>query len=149
MSTTAIVLTIIASIIKLLVSCLPTDAVNWILKKFDLHFEINHADTSLTMDGKSLEGEDKLQVINHFNKAKFLKKKHIFPGNEHLFLHPEGSETSFVFDTKQGKKAIRLHVFIYNDRIDVVKQYKKKLAAYSLFSDSLQKRSITDLETII
>lgn len=74
MSTTAIVLTIIASIIKLLVSCLPTDAVNWILRKFDLHFEISHADTSLTMDGIPLEGEEKLQVINHFNEAKFLKK---------------------------------------------------------------------------
>ncbi|KWW17612.1 hypothetical protein AS888_21575 [Peribacillus simplex] len=142
MTTTALILTIFFSIIKLLVSCLPTSTVNWILKKFELHFELNQAHTSLTIQGKRLEGEDKLHVINHYNEAKFLKKKHIFPGNERLFLHPENGGTPLIFDTKQGKKDIKLHVFIYPDHIDVVKQYKKKLAAYTLSCDSLQERSM-------
>ncbi|MFJ7755312.1 YfmQ family protein [Peribacillus muralis] len=142
MTTTAIIITIIISIIKLLASCLPTSTVNWILKKFELHFELDQANTSLTIQGKHLEGEDKLRVINYYNEAKFLKKKHIFPGNERLFLQPEDNGTPLVFETKQGKKDIKLHVFIYNDHIDVVKQYKKKLAAYTLSSDCLQERSM-------
>ena len=142
MTTTAIIITIILSVIKLLASCLPTSTVNWILKKFELHFELSHANTSLTIQGKRLEGEDKQQVIEHYNEAKFLKKQHIFPGNERLFLQREDGGTPLIVDTKQGKKDIRLHVFIYNDRIDVVKQYKKKLAAYTLSSDNLQERSM-------
>ncbi|WP_285769456.1 YfmQ family protein [Peribacillus sp. SI8-4] len=142
MTTTAIIITIILSVIKLLASCLPTSTVNWILKKFELHFELSHANTSLTIQGKRLEGEDKQQVIEHYNEAKFLKKQHIFPGNERLFLQREDGGTPLIVDTKQGKKDIRLHVFIYNDHIDVVKQYKKKLAAYTLSSDNLQERSM-------
>ena len=144
MTTTALVLTILASLIKLLLTCLPTDAVNWILKKFELHFKLDQADALLTMAGKSLEGEEKLQVIESYNEAKFLKEKHIFPGNEQLFLQPEDGGTPLVVDTKQGKKEVRLHVFIYNDRVDVVKQYKKKLRAYSLSSDILQSRSVSE-----
>src|SRR5689334_10545053 len=102
MTTTAIAITIILGIIKILVSCLPTSTVNWILKKFELHFELNQVNTSLMIKGKRLEGEDKLQVINDYNEATFLMKKHIFPGNERLFLHPENGGTPLVFDTKQG-----------------------------------------------
>ncbi|MFE0502950.1 YfmQ family protein [Peribacillus butanolivorans] len=142
MTLPVLILTILISVVKLLVTCLPTDAVNWILSKFKLHSELSDANCIVTNDGKRLEGEDKIQVINYFNEAIFLKKNHIFPGNEQLFLHPENSGTPLVIDTKRGKKDVRLLVYIYNDHVDVVKQYKKKLVAYSLLSDSLQERSM-------
>ena len=121
-----LILTIILSLLKLLVTCLPTDAVNWIMSKFKIHSEISDANAIVTFNGKRLEGEDKIQVINYFNEAKFLKKNHIFPGNEKLFLHPENSGTPLVIDRQKSKKDVKLLVYIYSDHVDVVKQYKRK-----------------------
>ncbi|MDM5214494.1 YfmQ family protein [Peribacillus sp. RS7] len=142
MTLPVLILTILLSLLKLLVTCLPTDAVNWIISKFKIHSELSDENAIVTFDGRRLESEDKIKVINYFNKAKFLKKNHIFPGNEQLFLHPENSGTPLVIDTKRGKKDVRLFVYMYNDRVDVVKQYRKKLVSYSLLSDSLQERSM-------
>ncbi|MFS0668603.1 YfmQ family protein [Peribacillus frigoritolerans] len=149
MTLPVLIVTIILSLLKILVSCLPTDAVNWIISKFKIHSEISGGNAIVTFDGKRLEGEEKIQVINYFNSAKFLKKNHIFPGNEELFLHPENSGTPLVIDTKRGKKDVRLFVYIYSDRVDVVKQYKKKLISYSLFSDSLQERSMPLIRNLV
>ncbi|MDM5219788.1 YfmQ family protein [Peribacillus sp. NJ11] len=143
MTLPVLILTILLSLLKLLVTCLPTDAVNWIISKFKIHSELSDENAIVTFDGRRLESEDKIKVINYFNKAKFLKKNHIFPGNEQLFLHPENSGTPLVIDTKRGKKDVRLFVYMYNDRVDVVKQYRKKLVSYSLLSDSLQERSMS------
>lgn len=144
-----LILTIILSLLKLLVTCLPTDAVNWILSKFKIHSEISDADAIVTFDGKRLEGEDKIQVLNYFNEAKFLKKNHIFPGNEKLFLHPENSGAPIIIDVKRGKNDVRLYVYIYNDHVDVVKQYKNKVVAYSLLSESLQERSMPVIRNLV
>ncbi|USK74204.1 YfmQ family protein [Peribacillus frigoritolerans] len=144
-----LILTIILSLLKLLVTCLPTDAVNWIMSKFKIHSEISDADAIVTFDGKRLEGEGKIQVLNYFNEAKFLKKNHIFPGNEKLFLHPENSGTPIIIDVKRGKSDVRLYVFIYNDHVDVVKQYKNKVVAYSLLSESLQERSMPVMRNLV
>ena len=149
MTLPVLILTIILSLLKILVSCLPTDAVNWIISKFKIHSEIIDGNAIVTFDGKHLEGEEKIQVINYFNNARFLKKNHIFPGNEQLFLHPENSGTPLVIDTKRGKKDVRLLIFIYNDRVDVVKLYKKKVISYSLFSDSLQERSMPLIRNLV
>ncbi|MGE7184153.1 YfmQ family protein [Peribacillus sp. NPDC006672] len=149
MTLPVLILTILLGLVKLLVTCLPTDTVNWIISKFKLHSELSDANANITIDGKRLEGEDKIQVINYFNKAIFLKKNHIFPGNEHLFLKPENSGTPLVIDTKRGKKDVRLFVYIYNDHIDVVKQYKNKVVAYSLLSESLQERSMPVIRDIV
>ncbi len=142
MTLPVLILTIILSLLKLLVTCLPTDAVNWILSKFKIHSEISDSNAIVTFDGKRLEGEDKIQVINYFNEAKFLKKNHIFPGNEQLFLHPENSGTPIIIDVKRGKNDVRFFVYIYSDHVDVVKQYKKKVVAYSLLSEGFQERSM-------
>ncbi|MDF9763612.1 hypothetical protein OKW24_005385 [Peribacillus simplex] len=149
MTLPVLILTILISLIKLLVTCLPTDAVNWILSKFEMHSELSDVNAIVTFDGKRLEGEEKIQVINYFNKAKFLKKNHIFPGNEQLFLHPENSGAPLVIDTKKGKKDVRLFLYIYNDHVDVVKQYKKKVVAYSLLSNSLQERSMPLIRDVV
>ncbi|WP_428834121.1 YfmQ family protein [Peribacillus frigoritolerans] len=144
-----LILTIILSLLKLLVTCLPTDAVNWIISKFKIHSEISDENAIVTFDGKRLEGEEKIQVINYFNNARFLKKNHIFPGNEHLFLHPENCGIPLVIDTKRSKKDVRLFVYIYNDHVDVVKQYKKKVISYSLLSDSLQECSVPLISKLV
>ncbi|MGG0248629.1 YfmQ family protein [Peribacillus frigoritolerans] len=144
-----LILTIILSLLKLLVTCLPTDAVNWIMNKFKIHSEISDADAIVTFDGKRLEGEDKVQVLHYFNEAKFLKKNHIFPGNEKLFLHPENSGTPIIMDVKRGKNDVRLYVYMYNDHVDVVKQFKNKVVAYSLLSESLQERSMPVIRNLV
>ncbi len=137
-----LILTIIMTIFKLVVTCLPTDVVNWLLNKFKMHPTLSDENTVITMDGKRLEGEEKNQVIQDVNHAMILKKNHIFPGNDSLFLHPESGVKPLVIDTKKGKKDIRLLVFVYGDHVDVVKQDKKKLVAYSMRSESLQDRSM-------
>ncbi|MEV5115262.1 YfmQ family protein [Peribacillus frigoritolerans] len=149
MTLPVLIVTIILSLLKILVSCLPTDAVNWIISKFKIHSVISGGNAIVTFDGKRLEGEEKTQVINYFNSARFLKENHIFPGNEELFLHPENSGTPLVIDTKRGKKDVSLFVYIYSDRVDVVKRYKKKLISYSLFSNSLQERSMPLIRNLV
>lgn len=139
----ALALTIALAAFKLLVTCLPTDAVKWILRKFELHAQLNDTNTEIMYDGKRIEGEAKQQIIQAYNEAAFLKTNHIFPGNEALFLTPEDGGTPFVIDTKQGKKDIRLLVFSYPDHVDVVKQYKKKLTSFTLESENLQIRAIS------
>ena len=149
MTVPVLILTIILGLLKLLVTCLPTDAVNWILSKFKIHSEISGANAIVTYDGNRLEGEDKIQVINYFNEAKFLKKNHIFPGNEQLFLHPENSGIPIMIDTKRGKSDVRIFVYIYNDHVDVVKQYKNKVVAYSLLSERLQEHSMPVIRNLV
>lgn len=140
-----ILISIIISIVFIVMTSIPTDAVEWLSSKFEIHSKLSDTNTTVTIDGKRLEGEDKIQVIHDFNEAVFLKRHNIYQGTEELFLHPKNSGTPLVIDTKRGKKEVRLFVYRYNDRVDVVKQYKKKVVAYSLRSDSLQKcsRSVT------
>ncbi|MBT2653999.1 hypothetical protein J7E81_01910 [Bacillus sp. ISL-18] len=139
--TWTIISIILISLLKILVTCLPTGTVEWLMKKFETHSKLNVENITLTIDGKQLEVEDKIKVINDFNEAIFTKKHYIFPGTEDAFLSLEDSETPIVIDTKIGKKDVRLLLYRYNDRVDVVKQYKKKLVAYSLLSENLQKLS--------
>jgi len=138
MTTGAIIITAILALLKLLVTCLPNDAVKWITKKFELHPEISSDVTNISYEGKELSDTQKEMFIKQFNEAQFLKSQHIFPGNEELFLHPETGVAPIIIDTKQNKKNIRLYMFGYSDSIDVVKQYKKKLQAYTLSSADLQ-----------
>ncbi|MBO9129271.1 YfmQ family protein [Bacillus sp. 165] len=132
---------ILISIVKILMTSLPNSTVRWLISKFEIHSKLRDEDTIVTFEGKHLEGEDKIQVMNYFNEAIFLKRYYIFSGNEHLYLQPENSGTPLIIDTKREKKVVRLFVFIYNDHVDVVKQCKKKVVAYKLLSDNLQKTS--------
>ncbi|WP_028401955.1 YfmQ family protein [Ectobacillus panaciterrae] len=134
---------ILIGIVKVLISSLPNSVVESFISKFEMHSKLSDANVIVTIDGKRLEGEDKIQVINYFNEAIFLERYYIFPGYEQFYLHPENGGTPLVIDTKRGKKDVRLFVYSYNDHVDVVKQYKKKVVAYRLLSDSLQKRSMS------
>jgi hypothetical protein len=127
-----VLLLIIAALLKILVTCLPTGVVEWLISKYELHSKLSDETVTVAFNGKDLEGEDKIQVINYFNEALYL---------ERYYTPLENSVTPVVIDTKRGKNNVRLFVYIYNDRVDVVKKYKKKIVAYRLRSDSLQKRS--------
>jgi len=119
----------IGSIIKLLMSP-PSIAVAWGVSKFELHKKLVSKDVSVTFNGKDLEEEDKNRFTDYFNKASFLKKHYIFPGNEKLFLQPETNVTPFVMNVKKGKKDVNFFVFSYDNHVDVVKKYKKKDVSY-------------------
>ena len=123
--------------LKVLVSSMPTSVVESIISRFELHQKLDEENTTITVHGKSIEGEMKLQVINDFNEALFLDK-HYFP--------PQGEGTPIVIETKKGKKEIRFSIYSYVEHVDVVKQYKKKVVAYRLRSKSLQSRSVAVTE---
>ncbi|AQX56138.1 YfmQ family protein [Priestia flexa] len=134
----AILSIIVVSGLKLLITTMPTPVVKWFLGKFELHSKLDPSHVSIEKDGKKLEGEKKQKFISDFNEATFFKKYYVHPGNEHYFLHPENAETPYIIKFKIGKHNVKLFVYSYKDRIDVVKQHKKKVEAYSLLSDSLQ-----------
>ncbi|AGE62605.1 hypothetical protein C663_0764 [Bacillus subtilis XF-1] len=141
--TWAIVMLILMSLVKIVLTCLPTGVIEWLLGKFEGHAKRSDENASLSLDGKRLEGAEKQKVIDQFNEAVFLEKYYIYPGDEERYLHPENGGTPLVIDTKKGKKDVKLFVYRYDDHIDVVKQYKKKVIAYRVLSESLQKESLS------
>lgn len=133
---------VIGLILKFLMSP-PSAVVDWVISKFALHPKLDAKVVIVTFNGKHLEEEEKIRFTDYFNVAAFLKKYYIFPGNEKLFLHPDTNVTPFVINTIRGKKDVNIFVFRYDDHVDVVKQYKKKVVSYSLRSDSLQQFTIS------
>ena len=129
---------IIASAIKIILTCPPTSLVEWFLSKFEIHSKLIDNNDTITINGITLEDQKKKQFVQSFNEAVFLERYYIFPGNENAFLHPKNNRFPFVIDTKKGKKSIKLFVYRYHDHVDVVKQYKKKIIAYGLRSEYLQ-----------
>jgi hypothetical protein len=132
---------IVSSIVIIVSSSLTNNAVERLISKFEIHPKLSATNVNVTINGKRLDSKDKEKVISDLNESFFLKKHNILRGTEELFLHPKNCENPFVIDTNVGKKEIRIFVYCYNDRVEVVKQYKKKLVAYSLRSEKLQKRS--------
>ncbi|WP_404357334.1 YfmQ family protein [Cytobacillus firmus] len=131
---------ILVSLLKIVVTCMPTGTVNWLIRKFETHSRLDVKEVTVTIGDNRLEDEEKLQIINQFNEGIFIKKHYIHPGNEQLFLQPEISGIPIVIEFLQGDETV--FVYSYNDRIDVVKQRRKKVIAYSLISDSLQSSSL-------
>ncbi|WP_338786442.1 YfmQ family protein [Metabacillus sp. FJAT-53654] len=134
-----VILLILAGLLKIVVTCLPTGVVEWLISKYELHQKLSNETVTVTIDGKHLVGADKIQVINYFNEALYL---------ERYYTSLENSVTPLIIDTTRGKNNVRLFVYIYNDRVDVVKTYKKKVVAYRLRSDNLQKRSFVVTEDL-
>ncbi|MBY0600428.1 YfmQ family protein [Bacillus bingmayongensis] len=133
MTTWFIVMLILFGGFKIVVASIPTSVVESFISRFELHPQLNNEAVTVTIDGKCLDGEEKIQIVDYFNEAIFLEK-YYFP--------PQGSGTTLVIDTKRGKIDVRFSVYSYDDHVDVVKQYKKKVVAYSLRSKSLQNRSL-------
>ena len=130
---------IIAGILLKFLTSPPSALVGWVLSKFELHPRLDSEDVTITFEGKRLDGEEKNRIINSFNDAQFLNRNHIFPGNEALFLHPDKNCISHIIYQKRKNKEVTFHIFSYVDHVDVVKQWKKKIASYTLDADYLQK----------
>lgn len=143
MTWTFILITLAGIILKLLTSP-PSALVGWVLNKFELHPKIDAANSTITFDGAQLDGNEKKRFIDSFNEAQFLYKNHIFPGKEALFLHPETKITPYIIHFKKKNKDMTFHVFGYENHVDVVKQWKKKTASYTLDSNYLQQAALTD-----
>ena len=138
------VLIMIAGIILKFLTSPPSALVGWFLNKFELHPQIDAANSTVTFNGEYLEEEEKSRFIDSFNKAQFLNKNHIFPGKEALFLHPETNITPYIIHFKKKNKEVTFHVFSYENHVDVVKQWKKKMASYTLDSEYLQQAASTN-----
>ncbi|MDZ5606400.1 YfmQ family protein [Bacillus pseudomycoides] len=133
MTTWFIVMLFLFGGLKILVSSLPTSVVESFISRFELHPQLNGEAVTVTIDGNRLEGEDKLQIIDYFNEAIFLEK-YYFP--------PQHDGIPLVIETKRGKYDVRFSIYSFDDHVDVIKQYKKKVIAYSLRSKTLQNRSM-------
>lgn len=67
--TWAIVMLILMSLVKIVLTCLPTGVIEWLLGKFEVHAKLSGENASLSLDGKRLEGAEKQKVIDQFNEA--------------------------------------------------------------------------------
>ncbi|WP_260858139.1 YfmQ family protein [Bacillus sp. FJAT-22090] len=136
-----ILIILIGAILKFLTTP-PSALTAWFLSKFELHPKLDSKDITISFNGTYLAEEEKINFNEYFNEALFLKRQDIFPGNEKFFLNPETNIIPFVINVKSRKKEMNFFVYCDDDNIDVVKQWKKKVACYSLSSDYLQKFTI-------
>jgi hypothetical protein len=142
MTWTAVAIIVLGVTIKMLTSP-PSAVVGWVSRKFALHPKLDSNEITVTFNGKQLEEEEKNKFTNYFNEALFLERYNIFQGNEHLFLHPKTNVIPFVIHVKSRNKEMNFFIYRYDDHLDIVKQWKKKVASYSLSSEYLQKFTIS------
>lgn len=95
---------ILVSLLKIVITCLPTGTVNWLLSKFETHSKLKEEDVTVTFGDKILEGKEKIKFIDQFNEGIFIKKHYIHPGNEQNFLSPPKAGTPVIMDVKRGKQ---------------------------------------------
>lgn len=138
MTWTLIIFLIVTSFAKL-ITAPPNIVVVWLTKKYAMHQKLVADEVVVTYGGRELKGTEKEEFTNGFSEGSFLEKHYIFPGNEEAFLHPETDVKPYVIQTKQGKKDVTLYVYKNDKNYDVVKQSKKKVISYSLFSPELDK----------
>ncbi|ANB56488.1 hypothetical protein GFC29_65 [Anoxybacillus sp. B7M1] len=137
MSWTVLLCIVMGSLLKIVITSLPSGVVEWMTDKFQIHSKLNQENSIVTMANQRLEGEEKAKIIRYFNDASFKERHYIWPGTEQSYLHPTDSGTLIIVDTKSSKKDVRLFIYCYNDRVEVIKQYKKKMLAYRLFPGNL------------
>jgi Uncharacterised protein from bacillus cereus group len=147
--TWTIALTVLLGIVLKMLMSPPSAVVDWVFSKFALHPKLNSKDVSVTYLGKHIEEEEKTRLIHNFNEATFLKQYDIFPGKENLFLHPETTVIPFVINVKRGKNDCRIFVYCIADYVYVVKQSNKKVVAYDLRSENLQKFNLSATKDVI
>ncbi|WP_353856516.1 YfmQ family protein [Bacillus sp. Bos-x628] len=133
---------VVFSLLKLLVTSLPSGVVERLLSRFAVHAKVTGDQTNITFQGRPIGDQQKSEIIQHFNEAIFIERYYIYPGDEKRFLQPNDGPTPLMMQTKLGKQDVTLYLFHYDDHVDVVRQYthkpKKKLTAYRLRSEPLQ-----------
>jgi hypothetical protein len=120
-------------IIKILMTCLPTGVVDWLLDKYRLHLKLNNMETEIIYNEMKIDGENKEAIIKIFNEAIVREKYSLYPGSEETYLNAKDAEYSLVIHTKKGNKNINLFLNSYQDHVDIVKKYKNKMVAYSTY----------------
>ncbi|SNZ03476.1 hypothetical protein SAMN05421503_0372 [Terribacillus aidingensis] len=130
MSWVFIVILIVASLFKILAASAPSAVVDKVGKRFQLHPSLSY-DVSVKKDGEVLSDEEKQRLVDAFNASNFLEKYYYPPA-------PEG--TPYEIETINE----RYYLYPYGDRVDVFKYKKKKVYAYSLRSESMQRKVHTD-----
>ncbi|MGE6400373.1 MULTISPECIES: YfmQ family protein [Bacillus cereus group] len=129
MTTWFIVLLVVFGAFKIIVSSLPNSVIESIISRYETHPQLDEENVTVTINGNSLEGEKKSQIINDFNEGLFLDRYYAPPQNE---------STPLIINAKRGKKDFTFYIYSHEEHVDVVKQHKKKVVAYSLRSKNLQ-----------
>ena len=119
--------------IKVLMTCLPTGVVDWLLDKYKMHLKLNDLETEIIYNERKVDGENKETIIKLFNEAIVREKYSLYPGSEETYLKPNNAEYSLIIHTKKGNKNIKLFLNSYDDHVDIVKKYKNKIVAYSTY----------------
>ncbi len=133
-----VIVIVVVSALKLLITCLPTPVVEWLHSKFKLHPTLSIDSAVVKRNGSTIEGEEKTQIIEAFNKATFLDQYYVHDGNRTHYLNLEQNETPVIIHSVHGKHTFELFIYSYSDHVDVVKKFKKKVLAYRILSDEFQ-----------
>jgi hypothetical protein len=129
MTTWFIVLLVVFGAFKIIVSSLPNSVIESIISRYETHPQLEEENVTITFNGNDLKGEDKKQIIHDFNEGLFLDRYYAPPHNE---------GTPLIINAKRGKKDFTFYIYSHEEHVDVVKQHKKKVVAYSLRSKNLQ-----------
>ncbi|MBE7103280.1 hypothetical protein FT637_09480 [Bacillus cereus] len=129
MTTWFIVLLVVFGAFKIIVSSLPNSVIESIISRYETHPQLEEENVTITFNGNDLKGEDKKQIIHDFNEGLFLDRYYAPPHNE---------GTPIIINAKRGKKDFIFYIYSHEEHVDVVKQHKKKVVAYSLRSKNLQ-----------
>ena len=129
MTTWFIVMLVVFGAFKIIVSSLPNSVIESIISRYETHPQLEEDTVTVTINGNTLEGEKKSQIIHDFNEGLYLDRYYAPPLNE---------GTPLIINAKRGKKDFTFYIYSHEEHVDVVKQYKKKVVAYSLRSKNLQ-----------
>lgn len=102
MTTWFIVLLVVFGAFKIIVSSLPNSVIESIISRYETHPQLDEENVTVTINGNSLEGEKKSQIINDFNEGLFLDRYYAPPQNE---------STPLIINAKRGKKILHF-IFI-------------------------------------
>ncbi|AQX56080.1 YfmQ family protein [Priestia flexa] len=133
-----VIVIVVVSALKLLITCLPNTVVEWLHGKFKLHPTLSIDSAIVKRNGSTIEGEEKAQIIEAFNKATFLDQYYVHDGNRTHYLNLERNKTPIIIHSVNGKHTFELLIYGYSDHVDVVKKSKKKVLAYRMLSDEFQ-----------
>ncbi|MGW6192686.1 YfmQ family protein [Bacillus cereus] len=129
MTTWFIVMLVVFGAFKIIVSSLPNSVIESIISRYETHPQLEEENVTITFNGNDLKDEDKKQIIHDFNEGLFLDRYYAPPQNE---------GTPLIINAKRGKKDFTFYIYSHEEHVDVVKQHKKKVVAYSLRSKDLQ-----------
>lgn len=141
--TWGVILSIIGvSLLKALITCMPTSVVNWFIQRFATHAPVSKEHTQITVQGKPVKREVYTELFQAFNSSTFLEPYYIHEGNRNTFLSPSYKGNPIELVNTERRHPLYITLYCYHDRVDVIKRYKKKIKAYSVLSDRLQKEDI-------